>query len=582
MAPGSHHTTTYNEPENQLMPVLANTTNRLPLQETSGNIRSPVHKRKFTEEEPTSTEGGGVDSSNSLQQPPAKLHGTRLRLEVVKRNLQPEKRPQESQDQHQHQHQLHQNHEQEHSKGKSRLQGADLYHWQQQWKRIMKESVVYFDGVADLKSHLVEEAEYKRAYKALKEIGCTITPFYDGSVTIIVSRRLYSQSKAYSQSDIFYYASKLKAKVWDYTKVFRFLKNLGVLDERLNHSLNESKPRLSSLLKEEKIFGSTDKDPNAKREDFHYLDKNFLFVYDLSQQVRPIAVREWVPGASYPTIYLTLDGKCPFIPDTLENSERKRLRRQQRFEAAKEYRLILKRASEEIVSHSKKLFNSPSKSNNDDERGMKNLKNKLSEEENEMQIDTTTVDDYDNNNENDHSTTREYITAQDEEESSNKVAELLSLRRPPALVRNSSCVQPSQRFFDVAASGFNGASNAMSFSMDSTLNSAANQGGNGLGPTMSQVSSRNFNNLKRRIVIKRQQLEKKQAQLDSSERDSKPGYCENCRVKYDCFADHIKSNRHRNFACDDRNFKDIDKLIRILNENKSLGQVVSNGDFNYA
>lgn len=575
MAPASHHHHPYNEPENQRMPVLGTTTNRLPLQETSGNIRSPVHKRKLTEEDAASTEGSAAAAAASLQ-PPAKLHSSRMRLEAVKRTLHLEH--QESQEPLQSQDLEH------HTKGKSRLQGADLYHWQQQWRRIMKESVVYFDNVADLKGHLVEEIEYKRAYKALKEIGCSITPFYDGSVTIIVSRRPYSQTKVYPQADIFYYACKLKAKVWDYTKVFRFLKNLGVLDEKLSHNALESKPRLSSLLKEEKIFGSTDKDPNAKREDFHYLDKNFLYVYDLSQQVRPIAVREWTSGANYPTVYLTLDGKCPFIPDTLENSERKKLRRQQRFEAAKEYRLILKRASEEIVSHSKELLSLHSNGvhkSSDEQQNMNVLNAEGTDKENEMQFDANTDD---SANDLDHSTTRGYITAQDDDESDNKVAELIkrTIRKPPALSRNSSCVQPSQRFFDVAASGFNGASNAMSFSMDSALNSAANQGGNGLGPTMSQVSSRNFNNLKRRIVIKRQRMEKTQAQLDTSERDSKPGYCENCRVKYDCFDDHIKSNRHRNFACDDRNFKDIDKLIRVLNENKSLGQVVSNGDFNYA
>ncbi|KAK6881206.1 Hsk1-interacting molecule 1 [Candida tropicalis] len=74
----------------------------------------------------------------------------------------------------------------------------------------------------------------------------------------------------------------------------------------------------------------------------------------------------------------------------------------------------------------------------------------------------------------------------------------------------------------------------------------------------------------------------KKKSVPSCERKDKvqtPGYCENCRVKYDNFDDHIASNRHRNFACDDRNFRDIDDLIAILNETKELGNISSNGDY---
>ena len=129
---------------------------------------------------------------------------------------------------------------------------------------------------------------------------------------------------------------------------------------------------------------------------------------------------------------------------------------------------------------------------------------------------------------------------------------------------------------EVMASGFNGASNAMAFSMDSNLNSAAAMaGGNGLGPVLSQVPSKKLNNLKRRILMKRSQFQVVKEKI----KVQTPGYCENCRVKYDNFDDHIASNRHRNFACDDRNFRDIDDLIAILNETKELGNISSNGDY---
>ncbi|SNX81709.1 related to Hsk1-interacting molecule 1 [Melanopsichium pennsylvanicum] len=41
----------------------------------------------------------------------------------------------------------------------------------------------------------------------------------------------------------------------------------------------------------------------------------------------------------------------------------------------------------------------------------------------------------------------------------------------------------------------------------------------------------------------------------------KPGYCENCRVKYEHFIDHINDRKHRKFATTESNFVDIDALI---------------------
>ncbi|KAK7678864.1 hypothetical protein QCA50_018166 [Cerrena zonata] len=138
----------------------------------------------------------------------------------------------------------------------------------------------------------------------------------------------------------------------------------------------------------------------------------------------------------------------------------------------------------------------------------------------------------------------------------------------------------------LAASGYNGASNAVQCSMDSTLNSnaAAQQQGNGLGPMVSAVPSKNINNLKRRIFVKKQKQkpESSRSHHHNQDRELNPGYCENCRIKYDHFDDHIVSNRHRNFACDDRNFRDIDSLVLRLNDSKRRGMVTSNGDYSYS
>ncbi|ABN67914.2 regulator of Cdc7 kinase [Scheffersomyces stipitis CBS 6054] len=442
------------------------------------------------------------------------------------------------------------------SKPTSRLAGDELLHWQQSWRKIMKESIVYFEGVQEYSR--LQLSEYKRASKLLKLVGCEITPFYDSDVTIIVSRRSFNARKDYPSNDIFSNVSQLKIKVWDYEKVFRFLKNLGInivtgIDESVHHNLY-------NLLKEEKIFGLTDRDPNAKRDDLHYFDKNYLYVYDLSQKVRPIAIREW-NDSSYPVLNLTLDGKCPFISDPNDvNTERKMLRRMRKWNASQQYRDLLKKATNSMMSNIKNGIQLTTTGFS----GTSTSTDKVHDEEVTIEEATSSS----------RKAEAEAEAAYDDKENEYNFKQPVM---PISLSRNSSCIQvvSNSKVLDVAASGYNGASNAINMSMDS--NSAV-QGGNGLGPMTSQVPSRNLNNLKRRIIMKKQQ----RRSAEKEKEELTPGYCENCRIKYDHFREHINSTRHRNFASDDRNFKDIDNLIASLNESKSLGYVTSNGDYRYA
>ncbi|KAM0789393.1 hypothetical protein ACM66B_000221 [Microbotryomycetes sp. NB124-2] len=48
------------------------------------------------------------------------------------------------------------------------------------------------------------------------------------------------------------------------------------------------------------------------------------------------------------------------------------------------------------------------------------------------------------------------------------------------------------------------------------------------------------------------------------EEPKKPGYCENCRVKYDDFKDHVVSSRHRRFALDPKHWTELDKLLNQI------------------
>jgi len=45
------------------------------------------------------------------------------------------------------------------------------------------------------------------------------------------------------------------------------------------------------------------------------------------------------------------------------------------------------------------------------------------------------------------------------------------------------------------------------------------------------------------------------------EKDKKPGYCENCRVKFDDIEEHVLTKKHQRFATNPKNFEEIDQLI---------------------
>ncbi|KAF6014350.1 hypothetical protein HII13_000695 [Brettanomyces bruxellensis] len=63
----------------------------------------------------------------------------------------------------------------------------------------------------------------------------------------------------------------------------------------------------------------------------------------------------------------------------------------------------------------------------------------------------------------------------------------------------------------------------------------------------------------------------KAERIKKAKHDSKPGYCENCRVKYADFGEHIQTDKHRQFALNPANFREIDDLINTVNLTRRMG-----------
>jgi len=51
-----------------------------------------------------------------------------------------------------------------------------------------------------------------------------------------------------------------------------------------------------------------------------------------------------------------------------------------------------------------------------------------------------------------------------------------------------------------------------------------------------------------------------------SRKDPKPGYCENCRDKFDDFDEHIATRKHRKFAATASNWAELDTVLYQLQQ----------------
>ncbi|KAJ5164430.1 Regulatory subunit Dfp1/Him1 central region [Penicillium coprophilum] len=60
---------------------------------------------------------------------------------------------------------------------------------------------------------------------------------------------------------------------------------------------------------------------------------------------------------------------------------------------------------------------------------------------------------------------------------------------------------------------------------------------------------------------KRQREDKDEQRKPERRRDPKPGYCENCRDKFDDFEEHTQTRKHRRFAANSTNWAELDALL---------------------
>lgn len=380
----------------------------------------------------------------------------------------------------------------------------DIREWQRQWKIIMHGSHIFFDGVDD--------ASIEKVKPSLTKISSTIEMFFGSTVSHIVTRRAVDAE--YPPTDVLYKAKQLSIKIWSYEKLVRFLTNLLGHSPKAAHSLAGSAhlhaSKLSHMLREEKLVGSYDRDPLARRDDYHYFKGPYILVWDPTHHYRPFMMKEYAKtedhmDGEWPRFHSSSSHRSPFVPDPSRGTERVALGKR----------------------HSPDEDNSASKA----------------------------------------------ITKDQQHPGRENMVPAVKPVTPMAMYQPSCSATPATPKFairsrskEIVASGVQSVTRS---NVDSGITYLG--GGNGLNPVLAQVPSREIKKLKRQVPTKIEQQpmaypERTEQQLvcDKPTHEPKSGFCENCHEQYDDFTAHIQSKKHMRFAHNNSHFAKLDLFISCL------------------
>ncbi|KAK9457380.1 Dfp1/Him1, central region-domain-containing protein [Dipodascopsis uninucleata] len=388
---------------------------------------------------------------------------------------------------------------------------------------------------------------------------------------------------------------------------------------------SEANNNLYRMLRDEKINGPADSDPRAKRDDIYYFKGPYIYVRDASQLYRPIMIREYSKvidpeAGDWPQFRHSGIGKCPFVHEyvsrktsasrldavlvantvsmgtavkqsvplstTTSRSKRAATNDYQVF-TSKGPAKVAKSLDNQIIAakdtHSQKAIDDAGREEEfreegDDEEdcvdGDDSEMKAIEENENLSQKDylSNPMKILEHEKQNEKLKVKAPITSRDP--NVRKKTALTPVRMTSARVNASmrayTDIKPKKLTMtpvtkkaghEMIATGLN-MSNATS-----NIKSMTQSGGtaNGLSGNISNAQSKEVNSLKRKVFERKiRPLPVPQVAVKKNAvaiKEMRPGYCENCKDRFDDFDEHAKSRKHRKFALNDDNFRELDNLL---------------------
>ncbi|KAG8689220.1 hypothetical protein FRC09_012512 [Ceratobasidium sp. 395] len=292
-------------------------------------------------------------------------------------------------------------------------------------------------------------------------------------------------------------------KIWEASKLTNILESITFSNRQSRSATPSAQPTLEHLLASERIHGTHERDPTARRADYTYFPRNsyILLVEDLTGTHATIAHRDFGPrpvgGArpGYPICYAHPDTRGPFCEPP---KEVKRGRARER-ETAGDGTKDLRRAAS--MSHM---------------RAQRRATTGGVTQEPEQEPEEVDADP--------EADRAEYIAA-----SGNSVA----------ITSNVASTTSTA----IAAPGVPRVRSTLRFQ-------ALSKGAGGAGAMPPP-----------RVIRKAKSTNTLAVKLQVREERKKPGYCENCRTRFEDFDQHVKGSKHRKFATKDSNFRELDLLL---------------------
>ncbi|PKI83515.1 Cdc7p-Dbf4p kinase complex regulatory subunit [Malassezia vespertilionis] len=433
---------------------------------------------------------------------------------------------------------------------------------QQQWRtafsRAFPKLVFYLDQI--------EEGQKKVLCAQITQLGGVVEDFFSRSVTHVVTTRpipaarsverkkendpaaartpttnagvvptrvltpskhvhsavpLHSDRNPLDESGLLLPASDLLSKAQHFgMRIWRQDKLENILSLLLEAPAGEEEiPRdLSQMLHQEKLHGTTERDPLALRNDFHYFGKNayYVLVTDATSEHRPVAMAEYDcmaheathKPAPWPVLFGSTEGRGLFA--YVKPKERGRLARNEAPMLRTTH--TLRRAAS---LNSAQMCRDPRESSVGP--GTPNLM-----------------------------------------ASDNSIALASAVASTTSATLHSQTGNPSGVLQDKRVAELNRR-------MHTPLGLRA-PGTETQGAVVSRMLTLDR---EERAPLRRSRSTNTPLALPKRPREKRPGHCENCRCRYEDFDEHLRSRRHRKYALDEGNFVALDELLQRIQRTPS-------------
>lgn len=354
----------------------------------------------------------------------------------------------------------------------------------------------------------------------ISSLGSRIQPFYDDSVTHVVSEN--------PRSNVAQTARAKGRKVYNIDKLTRFLNS--ILGPNCDVARPAANARLAQMLAadERVLTRQTGTDGTG----WTTIQAFYILVWDHTLVNRTLCVKEWpmcksVEEGLWPQLRSVPLGYCPFVPRPVMKSEKRK---------AEISPVKLERDKENAVPEGTLDERKKRKVKEESERAL--VQDAIAEDTRPplYTVSAKSVSARSSGDDDDDEQHDPYIRAQTTSQATRPES--------PAPLAHTSKSTRLREFGEIVASGM------QRYSQTSAKS--------GMAPS---APSREMVNLRRKVLPKAHSRHiKPEARIAAR----KPGFCENCLQKYGDLAEHLQGASHVQFSKNEKKFASVDAIIALL------------------